>query len=455
MKIFSFTALAIAALTVCGRGEETATAGKGANWPQWMGPNRDGVWDEPGVAERVDLAKAKPVWTVPAGGGYAGPAVADGRVFTLSFYPGAGVPEAEKADTSKGLRGEESLLCSDAATGKTLWEQRWPAAYTMDYNSGPRATPTVHDGVVYALGAEGALVCADVKDGSVRWRRDLKADFKAPTPTWGFSGHPLVFEDTLVCLAGGEGTTCLALDRHTGAEKWRALSSRHSGYCPPTLIEQNGEPVLILWHGEAINALDPRTGKVHWMVPRETRFGVSMASPLQHGEHLLVSAFWWGAKFLKLKPDHSEPETVWETERESDRRTTHLNALMCTPLLVDGHVYGVCSYGQLRCLEWLTGKRKWETFAATTGGGEDRWATAFITRLGRSGNEFLLFNEKGELIRARMTPEGYAELARRKLVEPNCPDVKERPVVWSHPAYGDGHVWLRNHNALHCWKLTE
>lgn len=388
-------------------------------------------------------------WEAPVGGGYAGPAVADGRVFLLSFYR-----DAAAKDTSSGIKGEEQLLCADAASGKTVWERRWPAVYTIDYASGPRTTPTVHDGMVYALGAEGHLLCARAADGGIVWQQELTTGFHCKAPTWGFAGHPLIFEDTLICLAAGDGTTCVALDRRTGAEKWRALSSRQAGYCPPVLIRQGETPVLILWHGEAINALDPRTGKVHWTIPRDTQYGVSMAAPLHHGDQLLVSCFWWGCKALHLKPDFSTPEIIWETQRESDRRTEHLNALMCSPLLVEGFLYGICSYGQLRCLDWKTGARKWETFAATTGK-EERCANAFLTRLGRTGHDFLISNERGELIHASLTPDGYKEKARRTLITPNCPDIKDRPAVWSHPAYSNGRIWLRNHGTLRCWKITK
>ncbi len=419
-----------------------------ADWPQWMGPQREGIWDEPALAEKADPAGAVLVWSSKAGGGYAGPAVADGRVFLMSRYAVQG-----QTDTSGGLKGEEELLCVDRKTGTVLWRQRWPALYKIDYHSGPRATPTVHDGLVYALGAEGHLLCADAADGTVKWRKELQKELPCQAPTWGFAGHPLVFGDLLICLAGGDGSTCVAFDRRTGQEKWRALSSKQAGYCPPVLIQHGGVPQLIVWHGEAINSLDPNNGKVHWTIPRESRYGVSMASPILRGDELLVSAYWWGSRLFKLHPDRSAPDTLWQTEKEGDTRTEHLNSLMGSPLAVGDHFYGVCSRGQLRCLEWKTGKRLWETMAAT-GGKEDKWVTAFLTRLGRSGNEFLLFNEQGELIRATLTPEAYQEKSRRLLIDPNSPDVKNRRVVWSHPAYAEGHVFVRNDGELRCWRLV-
>lgn len=421
------------------------------DWPQWMGPARDGVWREGGFAEKFPDGGPRIVWRKPAGAGYAGPAVADGRVFLMERE---GRPTE---DTSKGMLGVERLRALDAATGATLWQKEWDEPYLIDYATGPRATPTVHEGLVYALGAEGRLVCVRADDGSLVWERELKKDFQCTSPTWGFAGHPLVWNDLLLCLVGGKGATAVALDRRTGAEKWRALSSSQSGYCPPTLITNHGRDELFIWHGEAINSLDPATGKVHWTIPKSTRFGVSMAMPRQVGDEVLMSAFWWGSRLMRLREDQSEPEVLWETERESDTRTEHLNALMCTPLAHDGFLYGVCSYGQLRCLEWKSGARRWETFAATTGAGEERWGTAFLTRLegpGEDGQRFVIFNEKGDLILARLTPEKYHEISRAQIVKPDCPAVKDRPVVWTHPAYAGRRAFVKNNAEIVCVDLA-
>lgn len=421
-----------------------------ADWPQWMGPERDGIWRE-AVPETFAEGGPVRVWEVPAGGGYAGPAVAGGRVFVTDRH----IDPA--GDTSNGVPGTERIRCLDAETGETLWEHSWPAVYTIDYRSGPRATPTVHDGLVYVLGAEGYFACYSVADGSRKWHHELTEVCRTKPATWGFSGHPLVWNDLVIVLGGGEGATCVAFDRRTGEEKWRALSSRQSGYCPPALIRQDGKDAVFLWHGEALNALEPATGRVLWSIPKETRYGVSMAGPVQKGNHLFVSAFWWGSRLLELPEGEeagTEPVTLWETEREGERRGTHLNALMCTPLLVDDHVYGVCAYGQLRCLEFRSGRRVWETFAATTGDkGEVRYGHAFLTRIGTSGNRFLLFNDQGELISARLTPEGYHELARAKLIEPDNNDAG-RPVVWSHPAYSNGCIFVRNDSMVRCYRLA-
>ena len=421
------------------------------DWPQWMGPTRDGVWPEAGLIEKFPDSGPTIVWRVSAGAGYAGPAVAGGRVFVMDRE------SRPTPDTSKGLQGVERLRALDVATGLTLWERSWDAPYLIDYASGPRATPTIHDGLVYALGAEGHLVCVRADTGATVWERALKSDFLCSSPTWGFSGHPLIWNDLLLCLVGGQGTTAVAFDHRTGAERWRALSSSQAGYCPPTLINNHGREEVIYWHGEAINSLDPATGKVHWTVPRPTRFGVSMAMPRQVDDFLLVSAFWWGSRMMRLQKDQSEPEVVWETTRESDTRTEHLNALMCTPLHHNGFLYGVCSYGQLRCLEWKSGRRQWETLAATSGASEERWSNAFLTRLSHpseDGHRFIIFNEKGELILARLTPEAYQETSRASIVAPDCPAVKDRPVVWTHPAYAGRRAYVKNNSEIVCVDLA-
>ncbi|MGI8601733.1 MAG: PQQ-binding-like beta-propeller repeat protein [Verrucomicrobiales bacterium] len=416
------------------------------DWSQWMGAQRDGVWDETNLIETFSQGGPKVLWRTRIGPGYTGPSVVGEKVFVMDRKAGPKSPE--------GTPGVERLVCLEAGNGKVIWQKQWDAFYSIDYSNGPRATPTVHEGLVFALGAEGHLACFNADSGEVVWKRELKTDFQCTAPTWGFAGHPLIYKDSLVCLVGGSGSTCVALDRKTGREKWRALSSGQAGYCPPTLIENAGQPVLILWHADAINAIDPDTGKVYWTIPRTTLYGVSMAGPRARADQLLVSGFWWGCKMLKMKPDNSAPEVLWETEKESDRRTTHLNALMCTPVVVDDHFYGVCSYGQLRCLDWMTGERKWETFAATTGGKEQRWANAFLTRIGRTGNRFIIFNEKGDLIFATLTPLGYQETGRAHVIEPDNHDCG-RPVVWSHPAYANGKAFVRNDSEIICVELAK
>lgn len=420
------------------------------DWPQWLGPQRDGVWRERGILKRFPEGGPPVLWRAAVGGGYAGPAVAEGRVYVLDRQTNA---EASDATTrAMGiLPGSERVLCLDAADGRVLWEHRYDCTYTMAYASGPRCTPLVSDGKVWTLGAEGHLFCLDARTGAELWSRDFKKDFDAATPMWGFAGHPLLDGQRLICLCGGPGSVAVALDKDTGEELWRSLSAREPGYCPPTMVEAGGVRQLILWHAQAVNALDPATGRVFWSFPWEIRSGLSIATPRLAGDLLLVSAFYNGSKCFKLAPDKADAVLHWEGRGVTEKNTDTLHCLMSTPFIADGHIYGVCSYGQLRCLKLETGQRLWETFAATTRGEPVRWANAFLIR---HEERFFLANELGELILAELTPRGYSELGRMALLEPTTPDPR-RLVVWSHPAFAGRCVFARNDRELVCVSLAE
>jgi len=154
---------------------------------------------------------------------------------------------------------------------------------------------------------------------------------------------------------------------------------------------------------------------------------------------------------MMLRLDDNKPQVMWKTQKASEKETTQLNAVMCTPFLEDGYIYGVCSYGQLRCLNAQTGERIWETFKATTDGEPVRWGNAFIVK---NGNRFFLFNEKGDLIIAKLSPKGYEEISRAHVLEPTNRD-PGRLVVWSHPAFANRHVYARNDKELIAVDLSE
>jgi outer membrane protein assembly factor BamB len=196
--------------------------------------------------------------------------------------------------------------------------------------------------------------------------------------------------------------------------------------------------MIIVWHAEAVNALEPETGKVLWSVPFESRFGLTAPTPRLAGDVLFVTAFYNGSLALRLGA--GEPEVMWRSPKVTEKDTTYLHSIISSPFLEAGHVYGVCSYGQLRCLDLETGRRIWETLAATTPEQETRWGNAFLVK---HEERFFIFNERGELIQARLTPQGYQEIDRMQLLEPTNRD-PGRLVVWSHPAFANRSVYARN-----------
>jgi outer membrane protein assembly factor BamB len=169
------------------------------------------------------------------------------------------------------------------------------------------------------------------------------------------------------------------------------------------------------------------------------------------GDYLFFTAFYNGSLMLRLDASDPEASVVWRTEKADERKTTHLNAIMCTPFLENDYIYGVCSYGQLRCLKAGNGERVWETLQATTSGEPVRWANAFIVK---NGDRFFLFNEKGDLIIANLSPAGYREISRAHLIDPVNKD-PGRLVVWSHPAFANRRVYVRNDKQIACFDLAK
>lgn len=425
-----------------------ATSVSADDWPQWLGPKRDAVWRETGIVTKFPEDGLKFRWRTPLGAGYTGPAVAGGRVYVMDRQLPTGAGNPSDPFTKAFVPGIERVLCLDEATGKVKWTHAYDAPYTISYAAGPRCTPLVADGKVFTLGAEGNLFCLDATTEKPVWTRDFKKDFGAKTPEWGFAGHPLLVDHRLICLVGGEGSVAVALDKDTGKELWRALSAKEPGYCPPTLIEHGGRRMVILWHPEAVNALDPETGKTLWSVPFESRFGLTAPTPRLAGDTLFITAFYNGSLALRLGA--GDPQVLWKSPKASEKDTLFLHSIIPTPFIEGGHIYGVCSYGQLRCLKLETGERLWETLAATTPEKETRWGNAFLIK---QADRFFIANERGDLILARLTPKGYEEISRAKLIEATNKD-PGRLVVWSHPAFANRSVYARNDREIVCASLA-
>jgi outer membrane protein assembly factor BamB len=410
------------------------------DWPQWLGPRRDGVWREEGILDKFPPDGPKVLWRIPTGGGYAGPAVAGGKVY---------LTDRLRAE------GQERIRCLDEATGKVLWQHAYACKYSIDYPAGPRATPVVHDGKVYTLGAMGDLFCLEADTGKVIWQKNFVRDLGAQVPMWGFAAHPLLDGERLICLVGGREQVVVAFNRETGTVLWRALSlkSEQLGYAPPMIYELSGKRQLIIWHPEAVNGLNPETGEVYWSHPFRIKANLAVPTPRQAGDLLFITSFYNGPLLLRFSSDKAAPTEVWRGKGRGElpNQTDKLHAIMATPVIRDGHIYGVCSYGELRCLRLEDGKRLWETREPTCGGTEPmRWANAFLIE---HGDRFFLFNERGELLIARLTPAGYEEIDRVKLLEPTG-RAAGRAVLWSHPAFANRHLYARNDKEIICVDLA-
>lgn len=422
-----------------------ATSAAADDWPQWLGPKRDSVWREQGIVESFSEQGPPVLWRTPIGSGFSGPAVVGDRVYVTDRTLTKGERNPDNPFARGSIPGTERVFCLDDADGSVIWKHEYDCAYTVSYPAGPRTTPLVSGGKVYTLGSEGDLFCLDATKGTVLWSRQLKEDYDIPSPLWGFSASPLLDGDRLICLVGGEGSVAVAFHKDTGKELWKALSAKEPGYAPPMIFTVGGLRQLIIWHPESINGLDPKTGKVHWSIPFEVRSGLSVPTPRLLDDQLFITSFYNGPMMLRLDRSQPTASLLWKGSSRSERKTDKLHAIMCTPFLEQGHIYGVCSYGQLRCLSAETGERIWESLEATGSTGNvrrqaNRWANAFLVK---HDDRFFITNERGDLIIAKLSPAAYEEVSRAHLIKPTNA-MPGRDVVWSYPAFANRSIYLRN-----------
>jgi outer membrane protein assembly factor BamB len=432
-----------------------APALRADDWPQWLGPNRDGVWRETGITSTFPPAGGpKVVWRTPVNQGYAGPAVSGGRVYVTDWTPDRGGRPGLSAFQRGQQPGPERLLCLDQASGKLLWQHEYPTTYSVSYAAGPRTTPTIDAGRVYTVGTMGDLVCLDATTGNKVWSKNYVSDYKAAVPIWGFSSPPVVEGDLLICLVGGPASLVVAFDKLTGKEVWKALEDGEPGYAPPVVFDAGGLRQLVVWHPSAVSSLDPKTGKLYW----QEKFGplkaaLAIPTPRLTGDRLFLTAFYNGSLMLRLASDRPAAEVLWKVGGKNERAefTKALHSIMVTPFFTGNHVYGIDSYGELRCLDASTGERVWSSMQAT-GPKSERWGNAFLVRQGDT-DRYWLFNEHGELILATLTSTAYTEVGRAKLVEPTN-RLAGRPVVWTYPAFAGRCAFVRNDKELVCVSLA-
>ncbi len=396
--------------------------GLAADWPQWRGANRDNVWLQKDLPQRLPT-ELKPLWKRPIGGGYGGIAVESGRVYVQ--------------DRQVKPKEVERVLCLDARSGEVLWEHAYEVEYgKLDYGNGPRATPTVHAGKVYTLGALGHLHCLEAQTGKVIWTCDTVKRFNGKIPTWGHACSPLVEGKTLIVQVGGRGALLVALDLETGQEVWKSLDDP-PGYSSPVIVESGKWRQLVYFTPRHVVGLEPATGKLLWQVPFEgITYDVAISDVVFSDGVLLASNYWSGSMAIRLDENGRNPKVVWEG--------TDLSLLMSTPLVKDGYVYALDRFRGLKCLEMATGKILWENQHVTP---RDRNPQASLVWVG--GNRALILNTPGELLLVELTPKGLTPLGKAKIVGR----------TWAHPGFGDGHVFARTdskeNGEIVCVRLIE
>jgi outer membrane protein assembly factor BamB len=400
------------------------------DWPQWRGPNRDGVCAETGLLQSFPTQGLKVRWRVPAGWGFSSPVVAQGRVY---------LADSEVVKPT----ARERIRCFDEATGKPLWAHAYEVAYEdwafdPKQEIGPVATPVVENGKVYTLGRVGHLFCFDARKGDVLWQRRLDKDYQVAFAPGAPS--PLIEGTLLILFVGGKPGACVvALNKDTGAEAWKALDESLT-FSSPIVIASGGKRQLIVWTQESVTALDPASGKTYWRQPLATSSEYAVSTPVFHNGRLLI-----GGLMLELDADKPAARVLWPAAKAPARRIfSHTS----TALFRGDFLFSAKSTGELICVEARTGKQVWETAKVT-----DLRNGASI-HLTANGDSVLLYTDKGELIRARLTVQGYQEISRVALLEPTFP-FSGRKVAWPPPAFANCHVFVRNGKELICASLAD
>lgn len=390
----------------------TAAAAASAYWTDFRGPHRDGHYRQQPIVTNWPSGGLKPAWKQPIGGGYASFVIARGRAFTIE---------------QRG--GEEVVAAYDVATGRELWTNRWRAKFEeMMGGDGPRATPTWHDGRVFALGGLGELRCLDEATGQTVWRTNILQDAGATNLQWGMAASPLVVDNTVVVLPGGSNnSSVVAYDRATGKRAWSAHSDQQA-YSSPMLVTLGGVRQILVFSATRLMGITPERGELLWEFPWKTQPEVNASQPLLIGDNrvFVSTGYGTGAAVVELTKGADgrlTPREVWRNIRMKNQFTSSL--------LHDGFIYGL-DESILACVDAATGDLRWK-------GGRYGYGQTML-----AGGHVIVVAENGDLALVRATPERHEEVVRFPVLEDK---------TWNHPAIADGYLLVRNGTEMAAFDL--
>ena len=389
------------------------------DWPQWRGPNRDGVSNETGWTAKWPAAGPKVLWSRDVGQGYAAVSVAAGRLYTAGF-----------------ANGKDTVWSLDAGTGDEVWRHTYSSE--KGHFGGPRAAPAVDARTVYFVSRRGDLFAIDVDTGRPRWSRDLKRDLGmrgnvGAGNRHGYACHPVIDGDRLILEVGAKAGSFAALDKRTGTVLWKSGSEK-LGYATPVVADIGSVRTAVFFTASAVAGVDVDSGALTWRWPYKPEHQCAVATPIVSGDRVFFSCWYGRPRAVLLRIAGGEAHQVWA----NDNMRTHVNSCV----LYEGRLYGFSGYvGEnhrdkaLRCIDFDTGKVEWEV------------ADLGVGSLMIAGDRLIVLSETGELIVAPASPNGFEPAARAKVLNGTC---------WTMPVLSNGRIYVRNQQGrLVCLDVSE
>ena len=387
-----------------------AMAQTAALWPQWRGPNRDGVSKETGLLKQWPADGPPLVWKATgAGRGYSSFSIADGKLYTM------------------GLRGDrEFIVAFDVATGKEAWASAHGSAFRNDRGDGPRGTPTVDGDRVYALGGNGDLSALDARTGKIIWSKNVLKAFGGSNITWGISESPLVIGNKVLVNPGGPGASIVALNKADGALIWKSQSDG-AGYSSGVPMEINGSTQVVFFTSERAVGLDAKDGRLLWDYSRPSNRTANVATPIVRANRVFISSdYGTGGGVVEIKPDNKAQE-IWFTR---DMRNHHSSSV-----LIGDYLYGFSS-AILTAIKFDTGEIAWRDRSVGKGS------------LVFADGHLYCFSENGVMGLVEATPTGYKEKGRFRIPQDSLP-------TWTHPVVAGGRLYLRDQDTIYAFDVKE
>jgi outer membrane protein assembly factor BamB len=391
--------------------------GLATDWPQLLGPDRNGVYEGGDIPDSWPAAGPPIVWSKKIGAGFSNPVVANQRL--ILFHR---------------VGNEEIVEALDAQSGVGIWSYKYPTGYRDDFgfDPGPRASPIVMGGQVYTFGAEGTLHCLEFATGKKIWSVDTQKQFGVRKGFFGAGSTPLVEGSRLFLNVGGsDGSGLVAFDKDTGRVLWTATNDEAS-YSSPVSAMFDGKRLIVFFTRKGLMAVEPDSGKVAFEQQWRSRnqASVNAAVPLVIGDQIFLSAS-YGTGAALFRVGEAGVKKLWSSD---DALSNHYS----TSVYFEGQLYGFHGrqeYGQtLRCIDLKNGAVRWE---------EDGFGAGTVTR---TGNRLLILREDGELVLAEASPARFRALSRAKIMP---------GVVRAYPAVADGLLYARNENTLVCVRLKK